>query len=100
MRVRDAHFFRKVPRDVSEGSVLGGILSVVAVLTIGWLVWSEYSEWNVVRQTSKMQLDHTSMPSPLGPSAAESIRVNFNISMLRMPCSYATLQVRRPTCHM
>jgi thiol-disulfide isomerase/thioredoxin len=93
MRLRDAHFFRKVPRDVSESSAFGGLLSIVAVLTIGWLVREEVREWSVLKRVSKMELDHTSMPSPLGPAAYESIRVNLNISMLRIPCAYATLQV-------
>ena len=31
--------------------------------------------------------------SPLGAEAFENIRINFNITMLRMPCQYATLQM-------
>ncbi|EOD29712.1 hypothetical protein EMIHUDRAFT_429869 [Emiliania huxleyi CCMP1516] len=93
VRLRDAHFFRKVPVDVSEGTAVGGLLSVAAVLVACWLVSEEISAYSTAKLTTQMALDHTAMPSPLGPAAYESIRVNFNISMLRIPCQYATLFV-------
>jgi len=93
MRVRDAHFFRKLPRDVSEGTWQGGLLSLLALATIGWLVHSELSEWISLRRSVRMELDSTAMPSPLGPSSLESIRLNFNISLHRVPCAYASVQV-------
>ena len=46
------------------------------------------------KHVTRMGLDHSTMPSPLGGvEAYESIRINFNISMLRVPCQYAALQV-------
>ena len=37
MGLRDAHFFRKVPNDVTEATKVGGLISVLAVVTIFWL---------------------------------------------------------------
>ena len=93
VRVRDAHFFRKVPKDVTEATKLGGILSVIAVLTIGWLVREEYTLFRKVKLTTELHLDQSSMPVPLGPEHAGDIRINFNLTMHRLPCLYAHMQV-------
>ena len=45
MGLRDAHFFRKVPNDVTEATKVGGLISVLAVVTIFWLVRQEYAEF-------------------------------------------------------
>ena len=92
-RVRDAHFFRKVPRDVSEATKIGGILSILAVLTIGWLVREEYILFRRVKLTTELHLDQSSNASPLGPEHAGDIRINLNLTMHRIPCLYAHLQV-------
>ena len=46
MGLRDAHFFRKVPNDVTEATKVGGLISVLAVVTIFWLVRQEYAEFD------------------------------------------------------
>ena len=51
MRVRDAHFFRRVPADVSEATKSGGIISIVAILTICWLVLTQFSEYTTSKHT-------------------------------------------------
>ena len=76
VRVRDAHFFRKVPKDVTEATKLGGILSVIAVLTIGWLVREEYALFRKVKLTTELHLDQSSMPVPLGPEHARHSRTS------------------------
>ena len=90
-RVRDAHFFRKVPTDVTEATKLGGVISICAMLTIAWLLLEQYSSYRTVRHESKMGLDHTAMPSPYGASAYESVRLNLNITMNRLPCQFASV---------
>ena len=89
----DAHFFRKVPNDVTEATKVGGLISVLAVVTIFWLVRQEYAEFAAPKHVSVLSLDTSTLPSPLGAEAFENIRINFNITMLRMPCQYATLQI-------
>ena len=93
MGLRDAHFFRKVPNDVTEATKVGGLISVLAVVTIFWLVRQEYAEFAAPKHVSVLSLDTSTLPSPLGAEAFENIRINFNITMLRMPCQYATLQI-------
>eukprot|EP00965_Chrysotila_dentata_P223567 6193642-Pleurochrysis_carterae.AAC.5 len=111
VRLQDAHFYPKVPRDLSEATKLGGLVSLLAIGTIVWLVYEQVNMYTAVRQVTKMELDRSSLPTPLGAyslrklssriwagrstigeEAFESIRVNFNISVLRIPCQYASLQ--------
>ena len=56
VRLRDAHFFRKVPVDVSEGTAVGGLLSVAAVLVACWLVSEEMSAYSTAKLTTQMAL--------------------------------------------
>ena len=91
--VKDAHFFRKVPHDVSEATKLGGIISVLGVLTICWLVREEVGDFTTLKRTTNLRLSSaTRMPGSEGPSGDE-IRINFNITMKHLPCQYAALQV-------
>ena len=92
MGLRDAHFFRKVPNDVTEATKVGGLISVLAVVTIFWLVRQEYAEFAASVSTCRCSASTPTLPSPLGAEAFENIR-QLNITMLRMPCQYATLQI-------
>jgi len=93
VRVRDAHFFRKVPRDVSEATKVGGIISVIGVLTICWLVREEVADFATKKRTTQLRLSSSSrLPGSEGPSGDE-IRINFNITMMHLPCQYTALQV-------
>ena len=91
VRLRDAHFYRKVPKDVSEATKLGGIVSVVGVITILWLVLEAHAEYASVRHINKMGLDHTAMPSPLGAHIyvplpfSQHIGVDWNCAEARLP---------------
>ena len=83
-RIKDAHFFPKVPRDVSEATKLGGIVSLLGMFTICWLVGEEWAMYRTVSHTTKMGLDTTAMPTPYGEASGE-LRINLNITMLRLP---------------
>ena len=89
MRVRDAHFFRRVPADVSEATKSGGIISIVAILTICWLVLTQFSEYTTSKHTTQLRLDSAKGSIDGGAS----IRINFNITMPHLPCQYASVHV-------
>ena len=90
MRVRDAHFFRRVPADVSEATKSGGIISIVAILTICWLVLTQFSEYATSRHATQLRLDGSKGGSKDGGAM---IRINFNITMPHLPCQYASVHV-------
>lgn len=89
MKLRDAHFYRRVPADVSEATKTGGVISLVAMATIVWLVLTQYQEYHQVRHETELRLDGTSRAY----GGASTIRINFNISMLHVPCQYASVHV-------
>ena len=94
MRPRDAHFFRRVPADVSEATKTGGIVSLIALLTICWLVLTQYAEYASNRHVTQLRLDQARAGGPRrGADGGGYIRINFNITMAHLPCQYATLHV-------
>ena len=80
VRVRDAHFYRKVPYDVSEGTKLGGLVSAIGILTIMWLVREEFADFSMKKRITKLTLSTPSAETPIadGPGGDE-IRINFNM---------------------
>lgn len=76
--------YRKVPTDLLEGTRRGSVLSYMAVLMMGTLFSLETisylgSQWKV-----DLALDNNSDPR---------VRVNFNITMMDLPCEFATIDV-------
>ena len=94
VRVRDAHFYRKVPYDVSEGTKMGGLISVVGVLTIMWLVREEVADFSIKKRVTKLRLSspNPDAPVPEGPGGDE-IRINLNLTMKHLPCQYAAIHL-------
>ena len=70
VRIRDAHFYRKVPKDVTEATKLGGIVSVIAMFTIAWLIKEEYAGYATLKRTTELRLDQTAMASTLSTLGA------------------------------
>lgn len=76
--------FRKLPRDLTHGTVHGGVLSVVAVLTITlvflfelWTYLAGAVETSVMLDTNREQL----------------LQINFRLTMLKLPCEFAAVDV-------
>ena len=86
MGLRDAHFFRKVPNDVTEATKVGGLISVLAVVTIFWLVRQEYAEFAAPKHVSVLSLDTSTLPSPLGAARDRNPgrRVRAAIDLVRV----------------
>ena len=55
--VRDAHFYRRVPTDVSEATKSGGLVSIFAFVTIVWLVLAQFNESYSTKRTTQLKLD-------------------------------------------
>ena len=82
--VASLDMYRKVPLDLVEGTRRGSVLSTVAVCAMGLLFFYE------TRAFRRATL-HTSLA--LDGNRDSKIRVNFNISMMDLPCDYATIDV-------
>ena len=94
MGVREAHFFRRVPSELSEVTNSGGVISVGAFITICWLVLTQYNEsFSGAKRVTHLRLDTPLDPEGWAKPSSTTIRINFNISMLHLPCQFAQLHV-------
>jgi protein disulfide-isomerase-like protein len=81
-KFRDFDFYRKIPKDLTETSTHGAILSVCAAIFMLILFVAEFWAFLTVQTSTTIVVD----------SPRESLlRINFNITVLDMPCQYATI---------
>jgi len=77
-------FYRKIPTDLTEKTLHGGILSILAVFFMGLLFIIELFVFlNPEIETSVM----------IDPMVDSQLRLNFNISVPQIPCEYATIDI-------
>ena len=68
--VRSLHFYRKVPHDVTEATLAGGVMSVLAVLAMGTLAVQHISHFAEVALDTKVEVDEF---------ADQPLRIEFNV---------------------
>lgn len=83
-RFKDYDFYRNIPRDLTEATTHGSVLSVCAsifmlVLFIAelWAFLSQQTITNVV----------------IDPNTDSLLRINFNITVMDIPCEFAIIDV-------
>ena len=76
--------YRKVPIDLLEGSKQGSIISWIALFVIMTLFFMETKEFFTNAIQADLSLDRNN---------DKLLRVNFNITMMDLPCEYATVNV-------
>lgn len=82
--LRDFDFYRKIPKDLTETSTHGTILSVCATLFMLVLFIAELSSFLSPQYLTNVLIDSNTEPQ---------LRINFNITVLDMPCEFATIDV-------
>mmetsp|Transcript_64260 Transcript_64260/g.94085 ORF Transcript_64260/g.94085 Transcript_64260/m.94085 type:complete len:477 (-) Transcript_64260:454-1884(-) len=87
--LKSVDFYRKLKRDLqselTEASIAGAALSVVAALFMIGLVIAEFSAYLSVTTESKVILDH------FDSSSDDTLQVNFNVSFPHLKCEYASV---------
>jgi len=83
-RVRSAHFFKKVPKEITEGTWLGGVVSITGVLVMALLVASLTQTYRTATVKTELMLDRP---------ADSMVDVSFNITMERLPCRFASVDL-------
>jgi len=78
------HLYRKVPRDLTDATRVGGALSLACAALMAYLFVSNFSEYMTMQTTTDVALDD---------SAETSMRIYFNITMERLPCQFASVDV-------
>lgn len=84
-KLKAVDFYRKIPTDLTEATVAGASISLVAAVSIVLLLGMELNGFLSPTYKEELVVDR----SPPG----ELLRVNFNVSFPSLPCEFATLDV-------
>eukprot|EP00658_Telonema_sp_P-2_P022599 TRINITY_DN19035_c0_g1_i1.p1 TRINITY_DN19035_c0_g1~~TRINITY_DN19035_c0_g1_i1.p1 ORF type:complete len:480 (-),score=108.79 TRINITY_DN19035_c0_g1_i1:288-1727(-) len=78
------HFFRRVPRDMTEGTAYGGMISIVGGVVMMILFFGELWAYLGVETSSKVVMDQ---------DTGREWAIEFNITMAHIPCKYASVDI-------
>ncbi|RID71877.1 hypothetical protein BRARA_C03795 [Brassica rapa] len=84
-KLKSVDFYRKIPRDLTEASLSGAGLSIVAALVMMLLFGMELSSYLEVTATTAVVVDKS--------SDGDFLRIDFNISFPALSCEFASLDV-------
>lgn len=83
-KFRDFDFYRKIPKDLTEPSSHGPLLSMCAALFMLILFIAEFWAFLSSQVVTNVIID---------PNTESLLRINFNITVMDMPCEYAVIDV-------
>jgi len=84
-RFKKLDIYRKVPRDLTEGSVTGGCVTFVAVLFLIFLTVAELRTMLHVNQETSIVVDK---------SEDQLLRVNLNVTLLGLACQFVHVEAK------
>lgn len=82
--LRSVHFYRKVPRDLTEATISGGTISLLSSLVMAYLFCSNFLAYLAVETTTSIVLDS---------SDEQKLQLNFNVTLHHLPCRFASLDI-------
>ena len=82
--LRSVHFYRKVPRDLTEATMAGGTISLVSSLVMVYLFCSNFLAYLAVDTKTSIVLDS---------SDEKKLQLNFNVTLHHLPCRFASLDI-------
>jgi len=77
-------FYRRVPKDLTEATSLGALMSICAISVMGILFLSETLAFARTTMRTAIALDENDQPQ---------IRLNFNITLMDLHCDYVSVDV-------
>ena len=83
-KLESLHLYRKVPRDLTDATSVGGAISLVCAMVMAYLFVSNINEYLKMQTSTDVALDDT---------GEVSMRIFFNITMERLPCQFAVVDV-------
>ncbi|CAH2053206.1 unnamed protein product [Thlaspi arvense] len=84
-KIKSVDFYRKIPRDLTEASLSGAGLSIVAALIMMLLFGMELSSYLEVNTTTAVVVDKS--------ADGDFLRIDFNISFPALSCEFASVDV-------
>eukprot|EP01103_Thecamoeba_quadrilineata_P018886 TRINITY_DN7433_c0_g1_i1.p1 TRINITY_DN7433_c0_g1~~TRINITY_DN7433_c0_g1_i1.p1 ORF type:complete len:290 (-),score=34.63 TRINITY_DN7433_c0_g1_i1:186-1055(-) len=85
-RLKSLDFYRKVPSDLTQATIPGGIASLICFSILAILVLSEFVDFVSVKTTSEMIVDI--------PRGGQDLRINFNITLPFLSCQLVSLDAQ------
>ena len=83
-RLRAFDIFRKIPKDLTEASAVGGTLSLVFAALFLVLLVAETRNFMAVRETTTLEIDH---------SEDGIFQVNFNMTFHKVDCDFVAVDL-------
>ncbi|XP_056163976.1 protein disulfide-isomerase 5-3-like isoform X1 [Syzygium oleosum] len=83
--IKSMDFYRKIPRDLTEASISGAGLSIIAALAMMFLFGMELSNYLSVSTSTSVIVDKS--------TDGEFLRIDFNISFPSLSCEFASVDV-------
>ncbi|KAJ7948470.1 protein disulfide-isomerase 5-4-like [Quillaja saponaria] len=84
-KLKSVDFYRKIPRDLTEATLSGAGLSIVAALSIMFLFGMELNNYLSVSTSTSVIVDKS--------SDGDFLRIDFNISFPALSCEFASVDV-------
>lgn len=84
-RLKSVDFYKKLPSDLSEATLTGAWISILAAVMIASLLGLELFDFMSTKTHTEMVVDRSRQ--------GELLRINFNISFPALSCEFATLDV-------
>ncbi|KAK8579136.1 hypothetical protein V6N13_142356 [Hibiscus sabdariffa] len=84
-KIKSVDFYRKIPRDLTEASLSGAGLSIIAALAMVFLFGMELNNYLAVSTTTSVIVDNS--------SDGDFLRIDFNMSFPALSCEFASVDV-------
>ncbi|KAA8523715.1 hypothetical protein F0562_010138 [Nyssa sinensis] len=84
-KIKSVDFYRKIPRDLTEASLSGAGLSIIAAFSMVFLFGMELNNYLTVSTSTSVIVDKS--------SDGEFLRIDFNISFPALSCEFASVDV-------
>ncbi|XP_008813245.1 protein disulfide isomerase-like 5-4 [Phoenix dactylifera] len=84
-KLKSVDFYRKIPRDLTEASLAGAGLSIIAAFSMMFLFGMAMSNYLSVNTSTSVVVDKS--------ADGELLRIDFNISFPSLSCEFASVDV-------
>ncbi|KAH7544328.1 hypothetical protein ACOSP7_030489 [Xanthoceras sorbifolium] len=84
-KIKSVDFYRKIPRDLTEASLSGAGLSIIAALAMMFLFGMELNNYLTVTTSTAVVVDRS--------TDGDFLRIDFNISFPSLSCEFASVDV-------
>lgn len=84
-KIKSVDFYRKIPRDLTEASLSGAGLSILAAFSMIFLFGMELNDYMRVSTSTSIVVDQS--------SDGDFLRIDFNMSFPALSCEFASVDV-------